>query len=107
MVARAVVAKLGDSATVNSTLWDSVEYDGLNLGPTTKSALHEAKNASNYARDVNTNSLNHAINLSLSGDFLHAIALGHSCAVSTMPATTGLRSTYFTPDFRPWFPVDF
>ena len=76
MVARAFVAKPEDLATANSTLWDSVESDGLDPGPTTSSAVHKSKNASNFARDVNTNSLNHARNSSFSGDFLHAIALG-------------------------------
>ena len=78
MVARAFVAKPEDLATANSTLWDFVESDGLDPEPATISAVHKSKNASNSARDVNTNSLKHAGNPSFSGDFLHAIALGIS-----------------------------
>ena len=75
VVARAFVAKPEDFGTANPTLWDSVESDGLDPGPTTSSAVHKSKNASNYARNVNTNSLNYARNPSFSGDFFHAIAL--------------------------------
>ena len=40
VVARAFVAKPEDFGTANPTLWDSVESDGLDPGPTTSSALH-------------------------------------------------------------------
>ena len=79
MVARAFVAKPEDFGTANPTLWDSVESDGLDPGPTTSSALHESRNSPNFARNVNTNSLNRARNPSFSGDFLHAIALISEC----------------------------
>ena len=78
VVARAFVAKPEDFGTANPTLWDSVESDGLDPGPTTSSALHESRNSPNFARNVNTNSLNRARNPSFSGDFLHAIALPQS-----------------------------
>ena len=80
VVARAFVAKPEDLATANPTLWDFVESDGLDPGPTTSSAFHKFKHSSNCTRDVNTNSLKHARNPSFSGDFLHAIAL-----ISTLP----------------------
>ena len=75
VVAHAFVAKPEDLATANSTLWYSVESDDLDPEPTTSSALHKSKNASNCARDVNKKSLKHARNPSFSGDFLHAIVL--------------------------------